>query len=146
MYVLSGARTPFAKYVGSSRGGVLKAYSSVDLATHAGRYALQQGNVDPKDVDQLIFGMVFQTEEDAVYSPRNCALKLGLKESVPALMVQRNCASGMQAVISGVMEIALGRSDVVLCCGAESMSNIPHIVRGVREGGSFKNFKMLIYC
>jgi acetyl-CoA acetyltransferase family protein len=75
-----------------------------------------------------------QTTSDTIYFARHVALKAGCPIEVPALTVNRLCGSGFQAVASGAMEIMLGLSDVCLVGGGESMSQSPHIARGLRWG------------
>src|SRR4030095_9149381 len=71
---------------------------------------------------------------DAVYGARHVGLKAGLPIEVPALTVNRLCGSGIQAAISGGQMILLGEADVVLTGGMESMSQAPHVIRGLRSG------------
>ncbi|MBI5413934.1 thiolase family protein [Candidatus Peregrinibacteria bacterium] len=142
MYIVAGARTPFAKYVGCSKGGMLQKFSAADLGKIASAEAMKRAHIPPEEIDHVILGTVFQVEKDAVYAARNMSLELGIPEHVPALTVQRNCASGMQAIISGALEIIAGKAEVVLSVGAESMSNIPHVVRGMRKNGNFQKFEV----
>jgi len=77
---------------------------------------------------------VLQTSADAIYGARHIGLKAGVPVDVPALTVNRLCGSGIQAAISGAQMILLGEADVVLTGGAESMSQAPHVIRGLRGG------------
>jgi acetyl-CoA acetyltransferase family protein len=77
---------------------------------------------------------VLQTSADAIYGARHVALKAGLPIEVPALTVNRLCGSGLQAAVSGAQMIQLGEADLVLTGGMESMSQAPHVVRGLRSG------------
>ncbi len=86
--------------------------------------------VDPAIVDSVIFGSVAQTSTDACYLPRHAALKAGLKMETPALGINRLCGSGFQSVINGVQEIKDGQASVVVCGGAESMTQAPIAVYG----------------
>src|SRR4030095_7322787 len=71
---------------------------------------------------------------DAVYGARHVGLKAGLPIEVPALTVNRLCGSGVQAAVNGAQMILLGEADVVLTGGMESMSQAPHVIRGLRGG------------
>ncbi|KAJ7427137.1 3-ketoacyl-CoA thiolase, mitochondrial [Willisornis vidua] len=71
---------------------------------------------------------------DAIYIARHVGLRLGVPVSVPALTVNRLCGSGFQSIANGCQEICLNESEVVLCGGAESMSQAPYAVRNVRFG------------
>ncbi|HYT77270.1 MAG TPA: acetyl-CoA C-acyltransferase, partial [Vicinamibacterales bacterium] len=90
--------------------------------------------VQPESVDHIVFGNVLQTSADAVYGARHVGLKAGLSIEVPALTVNRLCGSGIQAAINGGHLIVLGEADIVLTGGMESMSQAPHVIRGLRSG------------
>jgi acetyl-CoA acetyltransferase family protein len=77
---------------------------------------------------------VLQTSSDAIYGARHVALKAGVPIEVPALTVNRLCGSGIQAAISGAQLIQLGEAGLVLTGGMESMSQAPHVIRGLRNG------------
>jgi acetyl-CoA acetyltransferase family protein len=126
---LSAVRTPFGTF-----GGTLKDFSAIDLAVFAAREAIVRAKVEPAEIGHAVFGNVMQTTSDTIYFARHVALKAGVPNEVPALTVNRLCGSGFQAVVSGAMEIMLGLSDVCLVGGGESMSQAPHIARGLRWG------------
>jgi acetyl-CoA acetyltransferase family protein len=129
IFILGGARTPMADYAGK-----LKDFSALELGAIAARAAMERTGVRPGDVDHVVFGNVLQTSADAVYGARHVGLKAGLPVEVPALTVNRLCGSGIQAAVSGGQMILLGEADVVLTGGMESMSQAPHVIRGLRSG------------
>ena len=129
IYILGGARTPMAEYAGK-----LKDVSALELGAIAARAALERTGVKPETVDHVVFGNVLQTSSDAVYGARHVGLRAGLPIEVPALTVNRLCGSGIQAAVSGGQLIQLGEADVVLTGGMESMSQAPHVIRGLRSG------------
>src|SRR5919112_3289803 len=129
IYILGGARTPMAEYAGK-----LKDISALELGAIASRAALERTGVKPEAVDHVVYGNVLQTSADAVYGARHVGLKAGVPVDVPALTVNRLCGSGIQAAISGAQMIALKEADVVLTGGMESMSQAPHVIRGLRSG------------
>ena len=129
IFILGGARTPMADYTGK-----LKDLSAIELGAIAARAAMERTGVMPADVDHVVYGNVLQTSADAVYGARHVGLKAGLPIEVPALTVNRLCGSGIQAAISGGQMIQLGEADVVLTGGMESMSQAPHVIRGLRSG------------
>src|SRR6185436_8449121 len=129
IFIVGGARTPMAEY-----SGKLKDLSALDLGALVARAAMERANVAPADVDHVVFGNVLQTSSDAVYGARHVGLKAGVPIEVPALTVNRLCGSGIQAAISGGQMIRLGEADVVLTGGTESMSQAPHVIRGLRSG------------
>jgi acetyl-CoA acetyltransferase family protein len=114
--------------------GKLKDISALELGAIASRAALERTGVKPEAVDHVVFGNVLQTSSDAVYGARHVGLKAGLPVEVPALTVNRLCGSGIQAAVSGGHLILLGEADVVLTGGMESMSQAPHVIRGLRSG------------
>ncbi len=126
---LSAARTPMGTF-----GGSLKYHSAIDLGVVASNAAVERSGVDPAEFGHVMFGNVMQTSADAIYMARHVGLRAGLPIDVPAVTVNRLCASGFQAVIDGAREIILGDSRVCLVGGAESMSQAPHVVRGARWG------------
>jgi len=114
--------------------GKLKDLSALELGAIAARAAMERTGVKPADVDHVVYGNVLQTSSDAVYGARHVGLKAGLPIEVPALTVNRLCGSGIQAAVSGAHMILLGEADVVLSGGMESMSQAPHVIRGLRNG------------
>jgi acetyl-CoA acetyltransferase family protein len=129
IYIVGGARTPMADYTGK-----LKDFSAIELGAIAAKAALDRTGVAPDSVDHVVFGNVLQTSADAVYGARHVGLKAGLPIEVPALTVNRLCGSGIQAAVSGGQMILLGEADIVLTGGMESMSQAPHVIRGLRNG------------
>src|SRR3954452_17681142 len=129
IFILGGARTPMADYTGK-----LKDFSAIDLGAIAARAAMERTKIAPADIDHVVFGNVLQTSSDAVYGARHVGLKAGVPVEVPALTVNRLCGSGIQAAISGGQMIQLGEADLVLTGGMESMSQAPHVIRGLRNG------------
>jgi len=129
VFILGGARTPMADYTGK-----LKDFSAIDLGAIAARAAMERTKIAPADIDHVVFGNVLQTSSDAVYGARHVGLKAGVPVEVPALTVNRLCGSGIQAAISGGQMIQLGEADLVLTGGMESMSQAPHVIRGLRNG------------
>jgi acetyl-CoA acetyltransferase family protein len=129
IYILGGARTPMAEYAGK-----LKDFSALELGAIAARAAMERTGVSPQDVDHVVFGNVLQTSSDAVYGARHVGLKAGVPVEVPALTVNRLCGSGIQAAVSGAQLILLEEADLVLTGGMESMSQAPHVIRGLRTG------------
>lgn len=126
---LSAVRTAFGTF-----GGKLKDVSPVDLAVHASKAALDRAGVAATDVDQTIFGNVLYTTSDSIYFARHVSLKSGCRQESSALTLNRLCGSGFQSVVSGAEEIMLGDAAICLVGGAESMSQAPHVTRGLRWG------------
>jgi len=117
--VIAGVRTPFAK-AGTSLAGV----GAADLARAALLGVLVRTAVDPARLDEVILGCVAQPA-DAPNLARVAALRSGIPKHVPAVTVQRNCASGTEAITQAWLRIQSGEGELYLVGGVESMSSIP---------------------
>jgi acetyl-CoA C-acetyltransferase/acetyl-CoA acyltransferase len=117
--IVEGIRTPFAKAFGPLAG--LPAHELGKRATQA---LLERANIKPDQVDQVVFGNVALPPEAA-----NIARVIGLMAGIPedriAHTVQRNCASGMEAITTAARLIQLGEAQTIVAGGTESMSQIP---------------------
>ena len=129
---LSGVRTPFGSF-----GGSLKEHSANDLGAIAGTAAVEKAGIAASDVDHVIFGNALQTSADALYLARHVGLRAGVPQEVPGLTINRLCGSGFQSIVSGAEQILLGQGNVMLCGGAESMSQAPFTARKIRWGVRF---------
>lgn len=118
IYVVDGARTPFLKAKG------VGPFSGSDLAVQAGKALLNRLPVSPEQIDEVIIGSAMPGPDEANIA-RVIALRLGCGNLVPAFTVMRNCASGMQALDNAAIQIATGRSDIVLAGGTDAMSHAP---------------------
>jgi acetyl-CoA C-acetyltransferase len=128
--VIAGAkRTPFGEFMGA-----FAKVNPTDLGIAAARAALAQSGLDGPDIDQVIFANVAQSGPDAFYLPRHVGLYAGVPQSRPALLVQRICGSGFEAIVAGAEQIALGKARAVLCGGTESMTRNPIASYGARAG------------
>lgn len=119
VYVVDGARTPFLKARGAPGP-----FTAADLATQAARALLLRQPFAPTAFSEVIAGCVMPGPDEANIA-RIIALRLGCGERVPAFTVQRNCASGMQALDDAARNIGSGRSELVLAGGIEAMSHAP---------------------
>lgn len=126
---LSAVRTPFGTF-----GGAFRDLSAIDLTVFAAKAAMERAKVEPAEIQQSIFGNVMQTTSDTIYFARHVALRSGCPIETPGLTVNRLCGSGFQAVVNGAEEILLGEAEVCLVGGGESMSQAPHVLRGLRWG------------
>ncbi|NUP05653.1 MAG: acetyl-CoA C-acetyltransferase [Polyangiaceae bacterium] len=131
IWIVAAKRTAFG-----ALSGAFKDVSAIDLAVHASKAAFAQANIDPSSIDQVILGNVQQTSPDAIYGARHVGLKAGVPIERPALTVNRLCGSGFQAVVTAAEQILLGDAEVVLAAGSENMSQAPHLVFGLRDGGA----------
>ena len=119
VFVVDGARTPFLKARGSQGD-----FAAADLAVAAARPVLARMPFAPTAFDEVIVGCMIPAPEEANIA-RIIALRLGCGKSVPAYTVQRNCASGLQALSNARERIALGHAHLILAGGTEAMSRAP---------------------
>lgn len=119
VYIVDGNRTPFLKVKGKPGP-----FTASDLAVQAGRALLARQPFEPNALDEVIVGCMMPGPDEANVA-RVIALRLGCGKHVPAWTVQRNCASGLQAIDCAADDIANGRSNLVLAGGVESMSHAP---------------------
>ena len=117
--IVEGLRTPYAK--AWTAFNHIPAY---DLGRIVTRELLEHTALEPEQLDEVIWGNVGQPVE-AINISRIIALKSGIPDAVPAYTVQRNCGSGLQALVNAVYQIRQGDAEIILAGGVESMSNFP---------------------
>jgi len=126
--IVSAVRTPIGRF-----GGSLKSVTSGDLAALVVGEAVKRAGITGEMVDEVILGEVRQSSESSNVA-RVAALRAGIPAEAPAFTVNRLCASGMQAVASGVQQIAFEQASVVIAGGTENMSRAPIYLRNARFG------------
>jgi acetyl-CoA C-acetyltransferase len=131
VWLLNGARTPFVDY-----NGPLALVSAIDLGIKAARGAFERAGVPADDTGTVIAGSVAQGSFDAYFLPRHIGLYSGVPLDRPALLVQRVCGTGMEAISQAADGIALKKFDMGLCVGTESMSRNP--VAAFTHRGGFR--------
>src|SRR5713226_1432990 len=140
IWLLDGVRTPFADY-----NGILGLVSPTDLGIKAARALFARTKIAASDVGAVIAGSVAQASFDAYVLPRHIELYSGVPIDRPALLVQRVCGTGMEAIGQAADAITLKKIELGLCAGAESMSRNP-IAAFTHRGGfrmgqvEFKDF------
>ena len=125
IFLVAAKRTPFGAF-----GGALKSLSATELGVVSTKAALAQASMDPSLIDQVYFGNVIQSCNDAAYLARHVALKSGIPIPTPALTVNRLCGSGFETVIQGAKSIKCQEAQIALCGGTEQMSAAPLQVDG----------------
>jgi acetyl-CoA acyltransferase len=126
--IVDGCRTPFIK-----SGTVFKDFSSYDLGKIATVELLNRTELDPTEIDEVIFGTVIPTIKTSNIA-REVSIDAGIPLRVPAFSVARACASANQAITSAAEAILVGRCDTVVAGGAESISDPPILFsRRMRE-------------
>lgn len=129
IYLLDGKRTPFGKYTGS-----LSTVSPTDLGIFASRAAIEASGVSADDIDQTIVANIGQASADCFFLPRHIALYSGAPLASTALLTQRICGSGMELLGQAAEQIALGKANLVLGCGTDTMSRFPLASFSARQG------------
>ncbi len=137
VYVVSALRTPVGRM-----GGALKDVLPEELSRIVIEKVVEIAGIDKALVDELIMGQAKQTT-DAPNLARVASLKAGFPIEMPSYTVHRQCASGLQSIINGAMQIQTGVSEIVLAGGVESMSTAPYYVRGARFGFRAGNAELL---
>ncbi len=135
--IVDGLRTPQGVF-----GGALKSFTPQQLGELVVRELVKRTNLKAADVEEVIVGCVGQGS-DAPNLARVIALRAGIPIQVPAFTVQRNCASGLQAIVSGCQNIACGDRDVQIVGGAECMSAAPYVSRDLRWGKRLRHSEMV---
>jgi acetyl-CoA C-acetyltransferase len=137
--ILSARRTPIGKY-----GGSFRDLHPAELGAVAARAAIAQSGLSATDVDEVVMGHGRQAGSGP-NTARQVGHRAGIPASSPAFTVNKACASGLQAIVSGAQSIALGESDVVLAGGIESMSRMPYLIDAIdaRWGHKMGNFALV---
>ncbi|HEU4795831.1 MAG TPA: acetyl-CoA C-acetyltransferase [Pyrinomonadaceae bacterium] len=135
--IISAARTPVGKFLGS-----LKGFSAPQLGAIAVRESVKRAGLKPEDVDEVIMGCVIQA--GLGQNPaRQAALNGGLPNTVSAVTVNKVCGSGLKAVMMAAQGVRLGDVDIVVAGGMESMSNAPYLIPKAREGYRLGNGELV---
>src|SRR6185436_14602869 len=117
--IVAGLRTPFVK-----AGTVFNELSALDLGRIVVSELVQRAELDPFEIDQLVFGTVIPTLL-ATSIAREVVIAAGLPRKIETHTVMRACATSIQAMTDAAATIALGTSDVAIIGGTESMSDPP---------------------
>lgn len=132
VYLAGGKRTPFGKF-----GGTLATLSPLELCQYASMALLSELNLDSDQINQVIVANVIPPTPDTLYCARHLALRLKMPQITPALMVNRLCGSGFEAIIQAQHLIERGDAEAILVAGVENMSMIPHLLYGARFGTKY---------
>jgi acetyl-CoA C-acetyltransferase len=126
--IVGAARTAIGSFLGS-----LASVPGPRLGATAIKAALERAGVASAEVGLVHMGMVLPAGVGQAPA-RQAALFAGLPQSVPCVTVNKVCGSGLEAVIGAARAIAVGETEIAVAGGMESMSNAPHVVRGLRTG------------
>jgi acetyl-CoA C-acetyltransferase len=119
-FIVEAVRTPVGK-----RNGSLSRVHPADLGAHALKALVERAKIDPKAVDDVIFGCLDTIGPQAGDIARTCWLSAGLPDEVPGVTVDRQCGSSQQALHFAAQAVMSGTSDLVVAGGVQNMSMIP---------------------
>jgi acetyl-CoA C-acetyltransferase len=128
VYLAGAVRTPIGRF-----GGSLAAWTAADLGAAVARESLRRAGVEPDQIDDSIWGCARQAGGGPNVA-RQIAFRAGVPDRVPAFTVNQACGSGLRAIILAAEKIMLGRANIVLAGGTESMSRVPYLAEGMRWG------------
>ena len=134
--IVSAKRTAIGSF-----GGSLKDISAAKIGGELVKKALEDINLNPNLVDEIIFGNVLQTGLGQNIA-RQIAVNAGIPKEKSAFVVNKVCGSGLKSVVLGVQSILLGDNDVVVCGGVENMSAAPHYTKNARFGQKLGSFEL----
>ena len=130
-------RTPIGRYLGS-----FSELSAADLGVWAVRAVLESARVDPGSVGELVFGNARQAGGGPNVA-RQVSVRAGIPETTPAYTVNMACASGLKSILLAAESIQLGRCEVAVAGGTESMSGLPYLLPKLRQGYRFDHAPVL---
>ena len=137
VYLAASVRTPIGRF-----GGTLASWTAADLGVAAAKASLQRAGLSPDQIQQSIWGCARQAGGGPNVA-RQITYRAGAPETVPAFTVNQACGSGLQAIMLAAQQIMLGRAEVVLAGGTESMSRVPYFAEGARWGMRMGNAELV---
>jgi acetyl-CoA C-acetyltransferase len=129
--IISASRTPIGRFLGG-----LAPLTAPDLGAIAIREAVRRAGIDAAQIGEVIMGNVLQGGVGQAPA-RQAMMRAGVPGTVPAVTINKVCGSGLQAVMQAAQAIRAGDEQLLVAGGMESMSNAPHLVRGMRNGVKF---------
>jgi len=137
VYLAASVRTPIGRF-----GGTFASWSAADLGVAAAQECIKRANLAPEQVQQSIWGCARQAGGGPNVA-RQITYRAGVPETAPAFTVNQACGSGLQAIMLAAQQIVLGRAEIVLAGGAESMSRVPYFAEGARWGMRMGNTELV---
>src|SRR5882724_3956114 len=128
IFLAGAVRTPIGRF-----GGSLAGWTAADLGTAVAKASLGRAQIRPDQVDDSIWGCARQAGGGPNVA-RQITFRAGVPDRVPAFTINQECGSGLRAIILAAEKIMLGRANVVLAGGTESMSRVPYFAEGARWG------------
>jgi acetyl-CoA C-acetyltransferase len=137
VYLAASVRTPIGRF-----GGTLASLTAADLGVAAARACVERAGLRPDQIQQSIWGCARQAGGGPNVA-RQITYRAGVPETAPAFTVNQACGSGLQAIILATQQIILGRANLVLAGGTESMSRVPYFAEGARWGMRMGNTELV---
>ncbi len=131
--IVNAVRTPVGSF-----GGALKTVPAVELGIIAVKELLARTGIDPAEVDELIFGCVLQAGQGQNVA-RQVLIGSGIPHEIPAMTINKVCASGLRSVSLATQCIKAGDADIIIAGGTENMSAAPFAAPNVRWGARMNN-------
>ncbi len=138
--IVSALRTPFDKF-----GGVMKEVPSIELGQAVLEKVVERVGFPKDKVEYIFYGTTIHAEiAPYINVPvRQALLKAGFPSSTLSLTIDRACCSSMSALTEACREIQAGEIEVAIAAGAENLSNVPHLVSGIRWGKRMGDVKLV---
>lgn len=137
VYLAASVRTPIGRF-----GGTLASWTAADLGVAAATAGFERAGLRPDQIQQSIWGCARQAGGGPNVA-RQITHRAGVPDTIPAFTINQACGSGLQAIILAAQQIMLGRADVVLAGGTESMSRVPYFAEGARWGMRMGNMELV---
>lgn len=137
VFLVGSVRTPIGKF-----GGTLAEWTAADLGVAVAKETLKRANIAPEQVQDSIWGCARQAGGGPNVA-RQITYRAGCPDTVPAFTVNQACGSGLRAIILAAEKIMLGKADIVLAGGTESMSRVPYFADGARWGTKMGNVELV---
>ncbi|WP_096155207.1 thiolase family protein [Bacillus sp. FJAT-45066] len=131
--IVAAKRTPVGAF-----GGAFQRLLPTDLVVPVMEAVIQESGLDKSDIQEVILGQCIQ-RTDQPNTARTASLLAGLPPETTGFTIQRQCASGLQAILTGAMQIQTGLNDVVIAGGVEAMSTSPYILKEQRWGARLQH-------
>ncbi len=135
--IIDAVRTPVASF-----GGALTGVPAVELGTIVVKELIKRTGIDPAQIDEMVFGCVLQGGQGQNVA-RQVLIRSGIPETVPAMTINKVCASGLRSVSLAAQMIKAGDADVVIAGGTENMSAAPYALTRARWGARMNNDSMV---
>jgi acetyl-CoA C-acetyltransferase len=128
VYLTGAVRTPIGRF-----GGSLEGWTAADLGTAVAKESLRRAGINPDQIEDSIWGCARQAGGGPNVA-RQITFRAGVPDKVAAFTVNQACGSGLRAIILAAEQITLGRANIILAGGTESMSRVPYFAEGARWG------------